>query len=150
VSASDKKRRVSAFLEKVWNAHDTTRMAEHVAEDAICEDIAVQVPLRGLARWRAFVDEFVTAFPDLEVIVFDQIQEGDQVVTRWRAEGTHQAEFRGIAPTQKRIGITAIAIDTVGAHGKIVHEHVIWDLAGMLRQLGAIDEDLGEPTREIS
>jgi predicted ester cyclase len=46
--------------------------------------------------------EFHKAFPDFRSVIEDQIAEGDKVVTRWRASGTHQGEFRGIAPTGKR------------------------------------------------
>jgi predicted ester cyclase len=55
----------------------------------------------------------ITAFPDLVVTVHDQIAEGDRVVTRWTAEGTHSGDFLGHAATGKRVEIKAIHIHQV-------------------------------------
>src|SRR4051812_42708893 len=101
----DAKRRVRQFIEGVWNAHGASRMGEFIADDAICEDIAVQVPMRGLARWRVEIEGMLRAFPDLEIVPCDQIAEGDQVCTRWRGEGTHRGPYQGVEPTGRRIGV---------------------------------------------
>ena len=38
------------------------------------------------------------AFPDMRLIVEDQVAEGDKVVTRWRGEMTHAGQLGGLAP----------------------------------------------------
>src|SRR5262245_39262689 len=46
-----------------------------------------------------FVAMLHDAFPDLGVVVHDQIGEGDLVVTRKTFRGTHTGAFMGISPT---------------------------------------------------
>ncbi len=76
-----------------------------------------------------------TAFPDWEMTADEMLGEGDRVVTRWRARGTHRGSFRGIAATGKKIEVTGIAIDRV-LDGKRVEGWVEWDMLGLLQQLG--------------
>ncbi len=40
-----------------------------------------------------------TALPDFHTTIEDMIAEGDKVVQRFTARGTHKGEFMGIAPT---------------------------------------------------
>ena len=93
---------------------------------------------RGPEDVKQFTGEFHQAFPDFRTVVEDQIAEGDKVVTRWRASGTHQGEFRGIAPTGKQITVTGIGIFRFSDEGKVVESWDNFDQLGMMRQLGAI------------
>ncbi len=79
----------------------------------------------------------LAAFPDWHLTIEDQIAEGDKVVTRLRARGTHRGEFRGIAPTGRRVTVAAINIARLDG-GKIVESWGNSDALGMMRQLGAI------------
>jgi predicted ester cyclase len=58
------------------------------------------------------------AFPDVQMSVEDQVAEGDMVVTRWIASGTHQGEIMGIAPTGNRVAVAGTSIERV-VEGKI-------------------------------
>ena len=78
-----------------------------------------------------------SAFPDLRVTLEDDIAEGNKVVSRWRAQGTHQGELMGIAPTGNQMAITGITIDRI-EEGKIVEEWENWDALGMMQQIGAV------------
>ena len=51
--------------------------------------------------------------------------------------GTHQGEFRGIAPTGKRVTVTGIGIFWF-SDGKVVESWDNFDQLGMMRQLGVI------------
>ena len=77
------------------------------------------------------------AFPDLKVIIEDQIGEGDKVVTRWTAQGTHQGAYFGIPATGKELVISAIHIHRL--KNGLLEE--LWEqinIFGALQQLGAI------------
>ncbi|MFQ5996820.1 MAG: ester cyclase [Dehalococcoidales bacterium] len=76
-----------------------------------------------------------TVFPDFHSTLEDMFAEGDKVVQRFTARGTHQGEFMGIAPTGKQVTIPGIAIHRITG-GKIVENWVSMDMLGMMQQLG--------------
>ena len=80
---------------------------------------------------------FLTAFPDLRLTVEAQIAEGDTVVSRMTARGTHTGDLMGIAPPGKQVTMPFISIMRL-ADGKIAEEWEIVDEAGLLRQLGVL------------
>jgi steroid delta-isomerase-like uncharacterized protein len=93
--------------------------------------------IRGIEGLKQFVSMIRSALPDLRITLEDDIAEGNKVVSRWRAQGTHQGELMGIAPTGNQVGITGITIHRV-EDGKIVEEWENWDALGMMQQIGAI------------
>ncbi|MEE8322895.1 MAG: ester cyclase [Candidatus Bathyarchaeia archaeon] len=88
-----------------------------------------------------FMKQFHTivraAFPDVRVTVGNLIAEGDKVVCRFTACGTHQGEFMGIPPTGKQFRMMEIRIYRVKS-GKIVECWGLFYEMGMMRQLGVI------------
>ena len=95
--------------------------------------------IRGADTIKSEIEYFRNAVPDLTYTVDDQIVEGDMVVSRYTASGTHQGEFFGVPATGKRAEISGINIDRVEG-GKVVEEWASYDLQGAMRQLGAIPE----------
>jgi steroid delta-isomerase-like uncharacterized protein len=85
---------------------------------------------RNLEETKQFYQELYTAFPDLNHEIQDQIAEGDKVVTRWAATGTHRGEFMGIPPTGRSVSFEGINIYTLSGD-KLVASHVNWDLLGL-------------------
>ena len=78
------------------------------------------------------------AFPDLYLIVEDQIAEADRVVTRSTARGTHTGEFLGIEPTGRRVVFEVIDVNRVGDDGRIAEHWAAVDTHSLLQQLGAL------------
>ena len=74
--------------------------------------------------------------------VKDQIAEGDKVTSRTISTGTHNGELTGIAPTGKKVTMTAIVIVQF-AGGKIIETWSNRDALGMMQQIGAI------PTQKV-
>ena len=76
-----------------------------------------------------------TAFPDFHVTIEDQLAEGDKVVTRFTARGTHQGVWRSplgsIEPTGKPFEHEGIRIFRI-ADQRLVET---WGGADTLRQL---------------
>ncbi len=60
------------------------------------------------------------------------------MVTRWTMRGTHRGEFRGVAPSGKRITVTGIGIFRFSDKGKVVESWDNFDQLGMMRQMGVI------------
>ncbi len=88
--------------------------------------------IRGL--WE---DVYLAGFPDLHSTLEDMVSEGDKVVLRWRIEGTHTAEFMGIAPTNVEVKLPIIEIFRV-ANGQLVEAWDQYDRLDLFQQIGAI------------
>jgi glyoxylase I family protein len=82
-----------------------------------------------------------SAFPDLQVVLGDQLAEGDRVSTRWSASGTHTGPLNlptgAVEPSGTTIAFDEIRIDRyVG--GRIVEAWFLPDRMTLWRQLGLV------------
>jgi steroid delta-isomerase-like uncharacterized protein len=93
--------------------------------------------IQGLAAYKQFLSMYLAGGPDLHFTIEDQVAEGDKVVTRYTAQGTHLGTFMGIPPTGKYITVTGISIIRV-VNGKVVEEWANGDELGLLHQLEVI------------
>ena len=110
---------------------------ELVTPDFVGHDVASPEPVRGPEGLKEQAKGYRDAFPDLQIKIEDQIAEGDKVVSRWTATGTHNGDLFGIAPTGKQTTVTGITIDRFSG-GKIAESWDNWDALGLMQQLGAI------------
>lgn len=86
---------------------------------------------------REMIAVYVAAFPDIHFTVEDQMSDGDRVVTRWSARGTHHGEFGGVPPTGNAVTFTGITISRL-ENGRLVEEWEHFDELSMMRQIGAV------------
>ena len=91
----------------------------------------------GLEGRKMFASALFTAFPDMHFRIEDMLTEGDKLVARWSAHGTHTGELMGIPPTGKQVSLGGIAIDRF-ENGQSVELWEIFDQLGLLQQLGVI------------
>ena len=132
------------FLEEAFNEGNLGVADEIVASDYVLHDPASPEEIRGPEGIKGFVQMYRSAYPDTDITVEDQIAEGDAVVTRWTARGTHQGELFGVAPSGNRVEVTGITIDRF-SEGKAAESWTNYDALGMLQQIGAIPEPGQEP-----
>ena len=132
MSTEDNKAIYRRFIEEVINGHNPERLEAFLTPDFI--EHAPGVP-SGLAGARQFTAAYFRAFPDLHLAIDDLIAEGDWVVARLTATGTHRGVFRGVAPTGKRVTITSFDAWRV-QDGKCAEHWSQVDLLGILQQLG--------------
>jgi predicted ester cyclase len=92
--------------EEAINHHDLTVLDEILAPDA-SHDSATFSTNPGP---RAVLSALLTGFPDVRHTVEAVITQGDLVVIRYTAVGTHAGEFQGYAPTGKPVTWTGINI----------------------------------------
>jgi steroid delta-isomerase-like uncharacterized protein len=124
-------------LEEIFNDGNLDVADEIIADDFVGYDPAQSEPTRGPEGLKQAAAGYRAAFSDLTCTVDEQVAEGDTVVTRWTARGTHDGELFGIAPTGKQATVTGISIERV-VDGKIAEGHTVWDTFGLMQQLGAI------------
>ena len=95
----------------------------------------------GFASNRTGVKEmfgaFLAAFPDMHLRIDDVIVEGDKVVMRATATGTHKGPFMGIPATNKSFSINEIHIVQVRGEQCVAHWGVV-DMVAMMRQIGVM------------
>jgi len=99
----------------------------------------------GKDRVRAFYrDHLVGKFfpPDVEMVSISRTVGEDQVVDEFFISFTHTTAIDwllpGVAPTGKLVEM-AVAVIVGFKVGKISHEHIYWDQAGVLVQVGLLD-----------
>jgi len=126
-------------FEEMWSKGNLEVISEIYAANYAGHGPAGTQGTNGLEAIKQSVTMYRTAFPDLQITVDDMTVEGNKVVTRWTARGTHKAELMGIAPTDKQITVMGISIVRI-ANGKIEESWNTWDRMDLMRQLGAAPE----------
>ena len=107
-----------------------------IAADTVDHVLPPELP-PGLDGQKAFIGMFISAFPDIKMTVEDEIAEGDKVVTRWTAIGTHTGELMGIPATGKQVTIKGLDINRFSG-GKNVEHWGQMDQMGLMQQLGVV------------
>jgi predicted ester cyclase len=127
MSTLDESRALVLRLVEIVNGRDL---------DAIGEVATGQIA-REAARW---VGPFTASFPDFRMEVVDVIAEGDKVVGYFKCSGTHEGEWRGIAPTGRRFeDVDEVYIFRV-EDGKLSSAlAVVEDNLTRMRQLGLVE-----------
>jgi predicted ester cyclase len=150
VSANENKATARRVSDEVFNQGNLSVVDELIAADYVLHDPGIPggelrydpgVPGGKLRGLEAFKEQWVsmlrTAFPDLRIVIEDQVAEGDKVASRYTGNGTHQGELRGFPPTNNRVEVTG-TITSRFAEGKIVEEWNNFDSMGMMQQLGIV------------
>jgi predicted ester cyclase len=79
-----------------------------------------------------------TGFPDVHRTLEDVVADEDSVWIRVTITGTHTGEYRGIAPTGKKVVMEAVPSYRI-VDGKIVEGWSVWNPLDLFRQLGVIE-----------
>jgi steroid delta-isomerase-like uncharacterized protein len=121
---------------EVWNTGDLGAVGEFVVPDYVRHD-PNGPEVRGPEAERQLVAMYLGAFPDLHFTIEHLVAEGDMVLARLTARGTHRGELLGIPPTGKQVTLAVMDLFRL-ADGKIAEQWVTMDVLGLLQQLGAI------------
>jgi steroid delta-isomerase-like uncharacterized protein len=135
VSAEENKAQVRRLLEAI-NTDNLDNIDELIASDYVYHSPG-SPEVRGPDGFRQMISMYKTAFPDLNMVIDDMLAEGDKVAFRWTGTGTQRGEMMGVPPTGKRVTGTGLIISRF-AGGKIVEDHEVIDMLGMMQQLGVV------------
>jgi steroid delta-isomerase-like uncharacterized protein len=122
---------------EAWSAHDPDRLTKIVDEKFVAESDTLPASVNGPRELAQFMNVYVTAFPDLRFEIEQQLADGDFVVTRWIATGTHRGVLMNIQPTNRR-AVTHGCTVSQFRNGKVIHDWIYWDSGNLLRQLGVL------------
>lgn len=117
--------------------HDLDVMEELLAE-GYTTDIyrsGTGESIDGREGMKELWSEYWEAFPDLTGVSTELISEDDRVAVFREEEGTHEGDFRGIAPTGEEITFEYAGYFVV-EDGQIVKGHFLGNIMNLLQQLG--------------
>lgn len=127
---------VRRAIEEVLNRGNLRVIDELCAPNLIAHDPSG--PDRaGREADKQFVELLRAAFPDLHFTIHELIAQGDTVVIRYTATGTHQGAFQGIPPTGRRATVQGVGVHHL-ENGRIKESWAFWDQLSLLRQLGVV------------
>src|SRR6266550_8067865 len=141
-------------LSQLWEEHvrfefstrNTDDTLATMVEDAYVNHVPVLTGGVGKDDLREFYTKrFIPQMPpDTEMIPVSRTIGNDQLVDEMVFKFTHTIHMDwllpGIAPTGKRVEVPLVAIVRF-REGKLAHEHIYWDQASVLAQIGLIDAD---------
>jgi steroid delta-isomerase-like uncharacterized protein len=127
---------VTDFIDGLFTKGDLGAVDTYLAEDFINNDppFGVTTDREGM---RAAAAMMRAAFPDWHSDQHALIAEGDLVVERFTASGTHRGEVLGVPPSGNTVSLPGINIFRV-RDGLIVERWGRLDELGLLRQLGVV------------
>jgi predicted ester cyclase len=139
-SAEENKAVARREFEEMYNQGGNLDAAEEIYAPNFVGHEPTSGESRGVEGAKQFAASYRQAFPDLECTIEEQVAEGEKVVSRWRARGTHEGETEDLGPpTGNRVEITGISMSTI-AEGKLVEDWTNFDAMGMMQQLGMVPE----------
>jgi steroid delta-isomerase-like uncharacterized protein len=124
------------ILHEAWNEGNFDVLDELCTPDCVEHDMSTHAEFYGLDANKQRLRGYRVAMPDLHVTIEDLIAGGDKVVTRWRATGTHEGDWRGNPPTYRRAEMTGVSIDRFDADGRLAESWYQWDVLSFMQQLG--------------
>jgi carboxymethylenebutenolidase len=164
---SEQAQNAALGLPQLWEEHvrhefqtrSTDDTLATMVEDAYVDHVPVLTGGSGKAELREFYStHFIPKMPaDMEMVPISRTIGTDQLVDEMVIKFTHSIEMDwmlpGIPPTGRRIEVALVVIVRFRG-GKLAHEHIYWDQASVLAQLGLIDPDRlpvagGESARKV-
>ena len=126
-----------AIIRKVIEAVNKRNLA--LLDELMAPDfVGHTLQLQGLESYKKLNTMLFNGFPDWHVTIEDIIAEADEVWVRVTATGTHKGEYRGLAPTGKRITGTGVSIWRI-VDGKMVERETVINFLDFYKQLGVIE-----------
>jgi carboxymethylenebutenolidase len=138
-------------LSRLWEEHTkhefVTRNTEAtlatMVEDAYVNHVPVMTGGAGKPALREFYErQFIPSMPpDTLLTPVSRTVGEDQLVDEMIFSFTHTQEMPwmlpGVAPTHRRVEVALVAIVRF-RDGKLAHEHIYWDQASVLKQIGLL------------
>ena len=136
MSVESRKALVRRFYEEVWDRGNLDVVDEVFAPDCVRHDLRPTTVPAGPEGQRQVAAAFRKAFPDLRFDAELVLGEGDYVVARWTATGTHTGPWGGVAPTGRAVRYTGVNIFRF-ADGRVAEIWNFRDDLGLREQLDA-------------
>jgi carboxymethylenebutenolidase len=143
-----------AALAAIWDEHvnsefglrDADAALASMVEDAYVNHVPVMSGGQGRSQLHDFyANHFIAQMPpDITMQPISRTIGEDRIVDEMVAEFTHSIEMDwmlpGVKPTGRRVSIPLVVVVSF-RDGKLAHEHIYWDQASVLVQVGLLDRE---------
>jgi steroid delta-isomerase-like uncharacterized protein len=136
MSVEANKQVLQRFTTEFINTANANVAAELISPNAVFH-VPGRPPLLGVAGYLQIVGMMRSGFSDIQWTLAEVVAEADTVACRFSMTGTHDGTFFGVPPSGKNIKITTMGFYRL-EDGKIVEEHGLPDMLGILTQIGAL------------
>jgi uncharacterized protein (TIGR02246 family) len=123
-------RQLAAHYTAAWCSQDAPRVAGYYSRDGVLT-VNGAPPSVGRKAITTFAQGFMTAFPDLQVLLDDVFLQGDRVVYQWTLVGTHT----GPGGTGHSVRISGYEVWRLSEDGLIAESQGHFDDAAYQHQL---------------
>ena len=144
----------AASLSELWEEHtahefntrDTDATLQTMVEDAYVNHVPVMTGGYGKAELAAFyATEFIPRMPpDTKLTPVSRTIGTEQLVDEFIFSFTHTEAMPwmlpGVAPTGKFVEVPMVVVVRF-RDGKLAHEHIYWDQASVLKQIGLLTDE---------
>jgi predicted ester cyclase len=132
----DTKTIIRRYIEEVENTGDVSEISKYISEDyvEVFEGERYKIGIKGAIDHVLGVRR---VFPDLKLVIENQISEGDWVATVYSVSGTFTDEWFGMKPSGKTITFTGVNVDRI-KDGKIIEHGGAANMFGPLLNAGVL------------
>jgi steroid delta-isomerase-like uncharacterized protein len=128
-----------------WNKHDTEKFLSLCDANVVWKDTGVPQSYTGKEGARKFFNMWTTAFPDFRLNLIKTIANENSIACEIEFTGTNTGSMKmGDAPempaTNKKVTANRGSYFAWFKNGKVIEVHSYPDLAGMMAQLGLMQE----------
>ena len=126
--------RTRRWYKEVWKPGGEGTVHELMAEDI--DGYMEGVDVRSRSEFLVERQRLLEAFPDLEIVVDDCIEDGSKVAVRWHVTATHSTDALGFPASNRKVafrGMTWLEFKD----GRVVKGWDSWNLGGLLQSLVA-------------
>jgi len=125
-----------------WNSHQVQRLLSLMIDDVVYDDSSWPTEMHGHHEVRVFLQSIWRAVPDLaftheDIVLLDP--SGTRTARYWRGSGTHTGIWDppGLKPTRTQFSFHG-ATFLESRDGKLCRIRVVYDVTGIMRQLGVL------------
>lgn len=125
-------------FEIMINTADENLAKELVDDNAPFYTPASPEPLYGGKGYLSVVHWMREGFSDVQWHITDIVADEDKVAVKWNLKATHDGDFMGIKPTNKKISVCVMNFYYFNKEGKVTNDIAAEGMIGILKGIGAL------------
>ena len=122
---------------EAFNSRDMDAIVRPYGEDIVVTDHAQHQTMKSAEGIRSWNQAWIDSFSDAMLEDIQCFSAGDRTVARFTGRGTNDGPFASFEPTNQRAQVDLCDVAR-WRDGKIVEQHLYYDMYGVLAQLGHV------------